>query len=126
MELCQSIKLTRYLETRSESRIKPEANVVEMGAGTGLCGIAAACLGANVPLTDKRGMTDLLSDNIVANEVAISAAGGSASATALSWGQPMHPTYKIHFDVVLASDNVYHLADAENLDCVALVRSVVH
>lgn len=94
--------LTRYLETRTEA-VRTGVDAVEIGAGTGLCGIAAAILGASVLLTDKRGMVDLLGDNVAANAEAIERAGGRCAVEALAWGQPGHSLYRARHDFVLAS-----------------------
>lgn len=50
--------------------------VLELGSGTGIAGIAAALLGAHVVLTDRAGTLPLLQSNVHQHAEAISQAGG--------------------------------------------------
>lgn len=56
--------LTKLIENMDLTGMK----VLELGSGTGICGIAASMAGANVTITDKKSMKDLLETNVSLNE----------------------------------------------------------
>ena len=64
------------------------ASVLELGSGTGVVGLAAACLGAHVVATDLPAVLPLLEANIASNRAMVAAAGGTMRAAALDWSVP--------------------------------------
>lgn len=78
---------------------------IELGAGTGLVGIVAALLGANVTITDRQPALDFLSANIKANLP--TDVQGSAVVSELSWGEGLEQYPTGGFDLVLGADIVY-------------------
>lgn len=95
--------LAKYLELHPE--FVHNKNVLELGAGTGLAGIAAAVLGASTAvLTDLPYVIDNLRDNIEANNVL------NAEAAELDWmklEEHEHLIKQRHWDVVLCADVVW-------------------
>uniref|UniRef100_A0A1D1XIG0 Methyltransferase-like protein 21C n=1 Tax=Anthurium amnicola TaxID=1678845 RepID=A0A1D1XIG0_9ARAE len=94
-------------------RRPPNLNVLELGSGTGLVGIAAAAvLGARVAVTDLPHVLPNLRFNALANAAAVGARGGSVEARQLRWGHHGEDAAGLGggagFDLVLASDVVYH------------------
>ncbi|KAL6227176.1 hypothetical protein ACLB2K_001135 [Fragaria x ananassa] len=81
--------------------------ILELGSGTGLVGIAAAAtLGACVTVTDLPHVTDNLRYNVELNAAVLGGSGGSVTVAALRWGEA--EAIGREFDLVLASDVVYH------------------
>jgi len=65
----------------------PPPQILELGSGTGLLGLAAACIWqANVVLTDLPGILPNLAHNAELNKTTLETRGGSAEAAALTWG----------------------------------------
>ena len=85
-------------------------NILELGSGTGLVGIAAAAtLGANVTVTDLPHVTTNLQFNAEANTAVLAANGGTVHVAPLRWGEADDVNLiGRDFDLVLASDVVYH------------------
>ncbi len=87
--------------------------VLELGAGTGVVGLAAAALGAaRVVLTDQEAVTPMLEQNIALNQLHVEA---SAVAQPLMWGDAAQLQDALAAlggapDVVLAADCVYQRA----------------
>ena len=96
---------------------------IELGAGLGLVGLAAAALGFDVVLTDRTECVPLLEDGIRANQL-----GSRATARALEWGDVRAAEELGTFDLVLASDCIYETAVAPRLveTMVALLGSPQH
>ncbi|KAF8090370.1 hypothetical protein N665_0478s0029 [Sinapis alba] len=85
----------------------PRLNIVELGSGTGIVGIAAAAmLGANVTLTDLPNVTENLKFNADANAQVVARFGGEVHVAPLRWGEAGDVGRDV--DLVLASDVVYH------------------
>ncbi|KAJ2626669.1 hypothetical protein H4R22_004724, partial [Coemansia sp. RSA 1290] len=120
-----SIVLSEYLARRTLSGWNlAEANVVELGSGCGLVGIAMHRLGARrVVLTDQARLMKLLSRNAERNRIARQAGNsgkrkagrcptvGTLLATEYDWGRaPEDPRIleAAPVDVVVVSDCVYH------------------
>jgi hypothetical protein len=80
-------------------------SVLELGAGTGLLGLAAAALwGTEVVMTDLPAIVPNLARNMVANEGAVGEHGGSAKTDVLDWScMTPGPEY----DIVIAADPLY-------------------
>lgn len=79
--------------------------VLELGAGTGIAGLAAARQGADVLVTDLPEMIPLLSSNIRANKL-----GARAQALPLRWGDAYDVDEALGhgpFDMVIGSDILY-------------------
>ena len=91
------------------------ARVLELGAGTGACGLFAAGLGsAHVLLTDGRdGLVALQAANLKANAGFSLAEDASVSMQAFRWGQSAPPAGS--WDLVLGSDTTYDGDVAEEL-----------
>ena len=84
--------------------------VLELGAGTGLVGVSAACIWqTHVLLTDLPGIVPNLQKNLELNREVIRAHNGSIEARALDWADqtdtPSNEEDK--FMVILAADPIY-------------------
>ncbi|KAJ9441505.1 Protein-lysine methyltransferase C42C1.13 [Diplonema papillatum] len=97
--------------------------VVELGSGTGLVGLVAAALGADVTVTDLPTELRLLRGNIAANRAAgLLPPAARIAAAACAWGSVPAAEELGTFDVVLISDCVYNNANPDLP--VALVATV--
>uniref|UniRef100_A0A023F945 Putative n2n2-dimethylguanosine trna methyltransferase n=1 Tax=Triatoma infestans TaxID=30076 RepID=A0A023F945_TRIIF len=112
-----ALVLAKYLEKRSgqyDSWLKGR-KIIELGAGLGCVGIAAACYGGDVILTDLPDVVPQLLKTIDLNRTAWSDRG-QVNAAALTWGQNKQnniETLKVPADIILLSDCVYY---EESLD----------
>eukprot|EP00931_Biecheleriopsis_adriatica_P003587 TRINITY_DN105387_c0_g1_i1.p1 TRINITY_DN105387_c0_g1~~TRINITY_DN105387_c0_g1_i1.p1 ORF type:complete len:255 (+),score=36.56 TRINITY_DN105387_c0_g1_i1:111-875(+) len=89
--------------------------VVELGSGTGVLGLAASLLGANVVLTDLEALQLTIEENIQLNLAEISAGGGSARYAQLNWEAPCEQlldSLRGRVDTVLAADPVWRVDQA--------------
>lgn len=78
---------------------------IELGAGTGLVGIVAALLGAEVTITDREPALDFLSANVKANLP--TDRQRSVVVSELTWGKGLERYPAGRFDLVLGADIVY-------------------
>ncbi|XP_063146637.1 protein N-lysine methyltransferase METTL21D isoform X2 [Candoia aspera] len=85
--------------------------VLELGAGTGLVGLVAASLGANVTVTDLEEVQDLLKMNIENNQHLVS---GSIQAKILKWGEDVTDFLPVP-DFILMADCIYYEESLEPL-----------
>ncbi|XP_062510831.1 protein N-lysine methyltransferase METTL21D-like [Corticium candelabrum] len=85
--------------------------VVELGAGTGIVGLVAACYGAHVTLTDLPEFVELMNLNVLENSALVT---GSARAQSLTWGQDWDKGLD-GCEVILMSDVVYYEQSLEPL-----------
>ena len=77
--------------------------VLELGAGTGICGLACAALGAShVTLTDLQGALPLLRDNVQTSEHS-----EAVDVKALTWGETEIADDGARFDMVVCCDCLY-------------------
>lgn len=87
-------------------------NILELGSGTGVVGIAAAItLSADVTVTDLPHVLDNLSFNADANARTVARFGGRVRAAPLRWGEDDDVEAlgrSRSVDLVVASDVVYH------------------
>ncbi|AEE78718.1 putative lysine methyltransferase, S-adenosyl-L-methionine-dependent methyltransferase [Arabidopsis thaliana] len=86
-------------------------NIVELGSGTGIVGIAAAAtLGANVTVTDLPNVIENLKFNADANAQVVAKFGGKVHVASLRWGEIDDvESLGQNVDLILASDVVYHV-----------------
>ncbi|KAL5557286.1 hypothetical protein UlMin_039522 [Ulmus minor] len=84
--------------------------ILELGSGTGLVGIAAAAtLGASVTATDLPHVIPNLQFNVDENAAVLKSNGGEVIAAPLRWGEAEDvEVIGREFDLILASDVVYH------------------
>ena len=86
--------------------------VLELGCGTGIVGITAACLGADTLLTDIATVTQHAQCNVDANAVRIHNGQGSASCCALEWEATQESCVLLeNYNVVLGADLIYASKD---------------
>ncbi|KAM4624886.1 protein N-lysine methyltransferase METTL21D [Polymixia lowei] len=106
-----AIVLSKYLETKQlydpASGVNTWANryVLELGAGTGVVGLMAATLGAQVTVTDLEDLQTLLKVNIQENQAIIGS--GSINAKVLKWGEDVSD-FLPPPDYVLMADCIYY------------------
>ncbi|XP_075699442.1 protein N-lysine methyltransferase METTL21D isoform X2 [Rhinoderma darwinii] len=101
-----AIVLSKFLERRqcAEPGLYAGRSVVELGSGTGIVGIMAATLGADVTVTDLEDLQDLMKKNIDSNSTLIT---GSCQAKVLKWGEDALE-FSPSPDYVLMADCIYY------------------
>lgn len=95
--------LQRYIPSKA-------LRVLELGAGTGLVGIAAACIWrTDVILTDLPDIVPNLQHNADQNIQIVQSFGGKTSVMSLDWSDVAHTpaSYHLQYPVILAADPLY-------------------
>jgi predicted nicotinamide N-methyase len=108
-----SVVLARFISKQHRLLLSPQARVVELGAGLGLCGLAAAAAGYPVILTDRREVLPHTRSSLAANMAALAVASGSSPSVQvlpLPWGdEEAAAALEPPVDCVLMADCVYEL-----------------
>jgi phospholipid N-methyltransferase len=105
-----SLMLARRLSSLRPYLPSGELHVLELGAGTGLAGIAAACIWkTQVHLTDLPEIVPNLQHNADQNSDLVQRFGGALSVLALDWSDAANaPQFKSQqYSVILAADPLY-------------------
>jgi predicted nicotinamide N-methyase len=105
-----SLLLARRLSSLHSYLPSEAFRVLELGAGTGLVGIAAACIWrTDVSLTDLPDIVPNLQHNADYNTEIVQSFGGKTSVMSLDWSDAAHaPTsYHLQYPVILAADPLY-------------------
>lgn len=90
--------------------------VLELGCGTGLCGLTAWRLGAQaVVLTDVAQCGPLVQHSAASTREAGTPPPGTVTYAKLRWGDPVPEEAAAAFDIVLGSDLTYNIEDHEPL-----------
>eukprot|EP01121_Diplochlamys_sp_Union-15-3_P013583 TRINITY_DN4240_c0_g1_i1.p1 TRINITY_DN4240_c0_g1~~TRINITY_DN4240_c0_g1_i1.p1 ORF type:complete len:207 (-),score=30.59 TRINITY_DN4240_c0_g1_i1:4-624(-) len=112
-----ALVLLKYLENKDDfpTDFFKGKRVIELGAGTGVIGIALAFMGAEVILTDRKPLLELMNKNIEENCVT-----KSCKAIEYNWGDNCS-SLSPPFDVLIASDIV---ASAYKADFSNLIKSL--
>lgn len=100
--------------------VSPKLQVLELGAGTGLVGLAMAGLGADVVLTDLPSICPNLARNAQDNRETVESRGGSVRTAILDWMNPVlcdpylgnsavsaEQPIPDQFPLILAADSLY-------------------
>ena len=110
---CASYLLSRRLQDLQQS-LRPSDSecslrVLELGAGTGLLGLAFAGIFPNtsIDLTDLPSIVPNLAENVATNRHLLERVGSCASAFALDWVDAVPELDAERYDVVLAADPIY-------------------
>ncbi|XP_060608784.2 protein N-lysine methyltransferase METTL21D [Anolis sagrei] len=109
-----ALVLARFLAKKSPAQASLDLRrkaALELGAGTGLVGLMAACLGANVTVTDLEEVQDLLKMNIENNQHLFT---GSIQAKVLKWGEDV-TDFLPPPDYILMADCIYYEESLEPL-----------
>ncbi|CAG5123520.1 unnamed protein product [Candidula unifasciata] len=114
-----AIVLAEYLE--NHKHLVQDKKVLELGAGTGLTGLVAAALGADVTLTERAEALAHLNSSIRQNT---QNRPWKISAKVLDWTKSVDPQGFSGFDVVLGSDIIYIEDTFEDLS--RTVKSLAH
>ncbi|KAM8934775.1 protein N-lysine methyltransferase METTL21A [Pelodytes ibericus] len=96
-----AVVLCMYLETGAIN-VKG-SSVIELGAGTGLVGIVAALLGAQVTITDREVALDFLKLNVMENLPAD--LKHNVSIQHLTWGKSLESFST--YDIIVGADIIY-------------------
>ncbi|CAL1273610.1 unnamed protein product [Larinioides sclopetarius] len=105
------IVLGKYLDKLQETKDALTGKIIiDIGSGTGVAGLFAAALGAEVILTDLPEVIPLLEKNIEQNKNIIK---GAATASVLEWGK-LDKNFPIP-DLILVSDCIYYDMSVEKL-----------
>ncbi|KAF7511009.1 hypothetical protein GJ744_005555 [Endocarpon pusillum] len=105
-----SVLLSRRLILLHQHVHQPHPRVLELGAGTGLVGIAAACCwAARVTLTDLPEILPNLQGNIDNNNEVMEAYGGNAHGLPLDWADDTNCPEDDdgRYSIILAADPLY-------------------
>jgi len=93
--------LSRYIARRGPDALRGKT-VLELGSGTGLVGLVAGKLGAEVWITDQAPLLPIMQRNVAMNALV-----SSVHVVELNWGEPILPTVPHAPDLILAADCVY-------------------
>lgn len=97
--------LAHILQDEYENSDLSMSSCIELGAGTGVCGIAIAHLFAKMTLTDLPLMMKTLRENVALNSVAYGAC--KIDIMTIDWYNPLDKTLLNSFDLVVASECIY-------------------
>ena len=99
-----AVVIAKYMETK-QNEIQGK-RILELGAGTGLAGLAAAALGGNVDISDLDYCLPLIINNIQHTTLR-SESGGSAAVRELDWTNTNFEATKDTYDIILGADIVW-------------------
>jgi hypothetical protein len=106
--------------TGGRQLLADQPDVVELGSGTGMTGLACACAGAgSVILTDQEAGVQRLEEAIEANAKPLREAEAKVSAAALPWGDldAVHEVAPTGCDLIIGAVRIAQLIATTYSDC---------
>lgn len=102
--------LSTLLVSKKCQRIMKNKTILEIGSGTGICGIFACLSGAKkVYLTDREDNLKILHENFQLNKTVIKDKNCDIAIKVLDWNYcPSFKNIEDNIDLIIASDIVYH------------------
>lgn len=109
--------LSSLITSKKCERIMKNKTILEIGSGTGICGIFASLSGAKkVYLTDREDNLNILHESFQLNKIEIANKNCEIVIKSLDWNYaPSFKNIEDKIDLIIASDIVYHGLNYNNI-----------